>query len=190
MRNAIRALRMFLWMSLLTGIIYPLLILLIAQTTASNKANGSLIVRKDSVIGSSLIAQKFESTHYFWSRPSAGDYDPMHSGGSNLSPTSSKLKKLVEERQQKIITADGIKKVDLIPDELVYASGSGLDPHISPETAYFQINRIVNARNNPNITKETLRQLIDKKSQKRVLDFIGQAYVNVLELNLAMDEIK
>jgi K+-transporting ATPase ATPase C chain len=190
MNNILRSLRMFVWMALLTGILYPLAITFIAQITLADKANGSIVVQNNKVIGSLLIAQKFEQTKYFWPRPSSGDYNPMASGGSNLSPTSLELKKVVRQRQQKITVSDGVKDISLIPGELLYASASGLDPDISPEAAYFQVDRVVKARGRPSITSDSLHKLIDSITKRRALGFIGQPCVNVLELNSALDEIK
>jgi potassium-transporting ATPase KdpC subunit len=173
-----KAARMFLWMTFLTGILYPLLITAIAQLTMKHKADGSFLFSQNKRIGSELIAQKFESEKYFWPRPSFNNYDPLQSGGSNFGPTSKELKKAVEERRQKF-NAD--KK--LIPLELLFASGSGLDPHISVTTAYFQMERI--ARQRKKGTKE-IKDLIDKMSIRPI--FFGEPFVNVLLLNKALDE--
>jgi K+-transporting ATPase ATPase C chain len=186
MNNVLRTLRMFLWLFVLTGVLYPLLITVIAQGVMSEKANGSLIVKDNKVIGSRFIAQKFESGKYFWPRPSAVDYNAASSGASNLGPTSKELQKQVVERSKKFDERD-IKK---IPSELLYASASGLDPDISPETAYYQVARIVKERANAAITDESLKRLIDQHTKRRVIGFIGQPVVNVLELNVALDEIK
>lgn len=186
MSDMMRTLRLFLWLVLLTGVVYPLLITLIAQGVMAEKANGSMVVKEGKIIGSHFIAQKFESNKYFWPRPSTVDYNPATSGGSNLAPTSKKLQKQLQERSKKFSEKD-IKK---IPSELLYASGSGLDPDISPDTAYFQVDRIVKERVNPAITHDTLTQLIDIHTQPRVLGFIGRPIVNVFELNLALDEMK
>lgn len=183
------SLRMFLWMTLVTGIAYPLLITLAAHITMHRQADGNMITVKDKVIGSRLIAQKFESDKYFWPRPSAVGFNPLPSGGSNLGPTSAALKKTVEERKAALLKGhpgDDAK----IPNELLYASGSGLDPHISPVTAYFQIERIVKARGLDSKSGATdVTKLVDQMIEKRYLGFIGEPCVNVLELNLALDEL-
>jgi len=176
--------RMFLWMTLLTGIIYPLLITAIAQLTMKQKADGDFLSSKDKVVGATLIAQKFESDKYFWARPSSIDYNPLPSGGSNLGPTSAALKKAVEERQEKIIKAHNVAK-DKIPAELLFASGSGLDPHINVATAYFQIERVAKSRG---IESKGIKSLVDKMIIKRGFGFLGEACVNVLMLNKALDE--
>ncbi|HEY4831551.1 MAG TPA: potassium-transporting ATPase subunit KdpC [Waddliaceae bacterium] len=175
---------MFLWMTFLTGIIYPLLITIIAQLTMKQKADGNFLSVKDKIVGSALIAQKFESDKYFWARPSAIDYNPLPSGGSNLGPTSAALKKAVEERQEKIIKAHLVDK-NKIPAELLFASGSGLDPHVSVFTAYFQIERVAKSRG---LENSDIKNLIDSIAIKPRFGFLGEACVNVLMLNKTLDE--
>ena len=163
-------------MAVLTGLAYPLFITGIAQLTMPRLANGSLIQQKDQTIGSALIAQNTTGDRYFWPRPSAIDFDPMKpSGGSNLGPTSQKLKEAVEERKKKV--------GNQAPPELLYASGSGLDPHISLETAYFQMPRVAKGRS---INETHLKEMIDRISEGGQLGWIR--YVNVLVLNQALDE--
>lgn len=176
---------MFLWMTLLTGVIYPLLITGIAQLTMKHKADGNLIYDKNRVIGAHLIGQQFESARYFWGRPSAADYNPLPSGGSNLGPTSAPLKKIVQERQRKIMQAHATEAY-MIPPELLFASGSGLDPHISISTAYFQVERIARARN---VESGEIMLLLNSLATRRAFGFLGEAYVNVLQLNLALDAL-
>lgn len=175
------ALRMFLWLTILTGVAYPLLITILAQVAVHHKANGSFVLHQDKVVGSSLIAQKFESNTYFWPRPSAIDYNALASGGSNLGPTSAVLQKAVAERQAAISK----NNAGAIPSELVYASGSGLDPDISPDAAYFQVDRVAKARG---LDPQTVKNLVDSHTQKRRLGLFGAPCVNVLLLNLALDE--
>jgi K+-transporting ATPase ATPase C chain len=179
------ALRMFLWFSLLTGIVYPLFITGIAQWTMASKANGQLITSNGKVVGSALIGQQFKSDKYFWGRPSANDYNALASGGSNLGPTSSVLKKAIQERQTSLMKAHGISDPKLIPSELLYASASGLDPHISPSSAQFQVNRIAKARG---IDSQTLEKLIIHHTESKRFGFLGEPIVNVLKLNRALDE--
>jgi len=174
------AVKVFILMAVLTGLIYPLLITGIAQLTMPRLANGSLIQRGDQIIGSELIAQQMTDDRYFWPRPSVIDYDPMRpSGGSNLGPTSQKLREAIEERKLKV--------GDNAPPELLYASGSGLDPHISLEATYFQISRVAKARA---INGSELKNLVDKLSEGKQLGFLGSRYVNVLNLNRALDQHK
>lgn len=177
---------MFLWLTLLTGIAYPLLITLLAQLTMRHQAQGSFLTVNDKVVGSELIGQEFKSEKYFWGRPSAHAYDPLQSGGSNYGPTSKDLKKLIEDRRKTILSSHSIDDPRLIPSELLYASGSGLDPHISPSTAYFQVERVANARG---IQKEKIEALIKKSTKRRGLGFLGEPVVNVLKLNSDLDSI-
>lgn len=175
---------MFIAMTVLTGLLYPALITVAAQLTMPHQANGSLIKKKDKIIGSALIAQAFASERYFWPRPSAVDYNATSSGGSNLGPTSKKLKDEIEERTKKIqASSDG--KSASIPSELVYASGSGLDPHISIPAAYFQAERVAKARS---IDLKKIKSLINSLAEGEQWGVIGPQYVNVLLLNLALDE--
>lgn len=168
------SLKMLCLMIVLTGLIYPLFATLVFSITMSKKAGGSLILSENRVIGSKLIAQKFIGEAYFWPRPSAVDYNPAKpAGGSNLGPSSKKLKEQVEER----IKTLGPK----VPAELAYASGSGLDPHISLPAAYFQVERIANKRTVAD--QAQLRALIDSLAEG-----LGDQYVNVLLLNNALDQ--
>lgn len=173
------AVRVFVFMTVLTGLVYPLLVTAIAALTMPKLANGSLVKKGEQVIGSRLIAQNMrDSDRYFWPRPSAIDYDPLKpSGGSNLGPTSQKLKQIVTERREKV----GAQA----PLELLFASGSGLDPHISLKTAYFQIPRIAKSRS---MNEIDLKNLVDRLSEG--FGFLGTGYVNVFSLNQALDETK
>lgn len=169
------ALKMFLFMTLLTGAIYPLLLTLVAQVTMPLKANGSLVHKDDKIAGSVLIAQKFSDTKYFWPRPSAIEYQPIPSGGSNLGPTSLKLKEKIKERKKYY--------GENAPADLLYASGSGLDPHISLQAAYFQLDRIAKARS---ISSEKLKEIVDSHVEGKLFK---HKYVNVLILNQVLDNV-
>ena len=188
MRNLYWMLKMFLCLSFLTGVIYPLLITVIAKTFMHDKANGSFVTVDGKIVGSSLIAQKFTSEIYFWPRPSACDYNPLPSSASNLGPISLELKRQVEERRKKIIKAHGNIKNNEIPSELLYASGSGLDPHITKCAAYFQMTRIANARGMTASSKKALIELVESMIEERGYGFMGGQYVNVLLLNIALDK--
>lgn len=181
------ALRLFLWMAFLTGLAYPLLITGIAQLFMKQKADGSFVKQHDRNIGSKLIGQKFEGDHYFWPRPSAVDYNPLPSGGSNLGPTSKALIAAVEQRREKIMKSNSTEDFK-IPSELLFASGSGLDPHISPLAAYFQIDRVAKARGlDPVDGVLVLERLINSMDEGSIFGFLGCPYVNVLELNIKLD---
>jgi potassium-transporting ATPase KdpC subunit len=185
-----RSLQMFFWMTLITGIAYPLLITLLAQLTMPFKAKGSLLVLHEKIVGSRLIGQKFELEKYFWGRPSAVDYNALSSGGSNLGPISLTLKNLVITRKKHLLETNGNGDAMPIPGDLLFASGSGLDPHISVEAALFQKNRIARTRGLNDSSKERFNEIIDELIEKRKKNFSGIPCVNVLELNLALDELK
>jgi K+-transporting ATPase ATPase C chain len=177
-------------MTVLTGIIYPLVMTGLAQVSFPSKANGSLI-KKDGIIrGSELIGQKFDSSIYFWSRPSAIDYNPIPSGASNLGPTSDKLKKQVTERRILFAAKNSITDTSAIPKEMIFASASGLDPHISPEAALLQLKRVAIARNLDETQKQKVQQLIKNKTEEPQYFLFGEQRINVFELNLALDNIR
>jgi potassium-transporting ATPase KdpC subunit len=190
MKNFIIGLKLFIWITVLTGFVYPLSVTGVAFLLEQDKANGSLIFLKNELAGSLLIAQKFVSDKYFWSRPSAVGYNTLPSGGSNLSPTSKKLQKTINDRITIIKKTTRAHKTK-IPAELLFASASGLDPHISPETAFFQVDRIVEARNLNTVSgKKAVKNLIHQLTENSRFTFIGPPYVNVLRLNLGLDQIE
>lgn len=177
-------------MIILTGILFPLFMTGIAQVIFPHKANGSLVLKDGRVIGSELIGQKFDSTIYFSSRPSAIDYNPIPSSGSNLGPTSQKLKSQVVERRKAFITLNALKDSSAIPQEMFQASSSGLDPHISPEAALLQIDRVAASRHFDDTRKQELMRLIKNSTQDPQFSFLGERRINVFELNLALDNMK
>jgi K+-transporting ATPase ATPase C chain len=181
MSQVMPAIRSYLFFSILFGLAYPLAMTGISQMFFPHQAGGSLIEQNGKIVGSRLIAQKFESPRYFWSRPSAIDYNPQPSGGSNWGPISADLKKQVDERAVKLKAAHGNAE---IPQDLLFASASGLDPQISPEAAFYQASRVAQVRgSNPN----QIHQLIEGQVRGRQFGFLGEPTVNVLELNLALD---
>ncbi|HVY89232.1 MAG TPA: potassium-transporting ATPase subunit KdpC [Hyphomonadaceae bacterium] len=169
--------------TILTGLIYPLAMTGIGQALFKRQADGSPIERNGVVVGSSLIGQAFSKPEYFWGRPSAAGkgYDARSSSGSNLGPSS----KVLADRIGETATAFGAP-AGKIPPDLLTASGSGLDPHISPAAARFQAGRIALARRMP---VETVNRLIDEHTEAPSLGFIGEPRINVLELNLALDDL-
>jgi K+-transporting ATPase ATPase C chain len=183
------ALKFLLIMTILTGIIYPLLMTGLAQLSFPSKANGSLIMKDGKIIGSELIGQKFDSTIYFWSRPSAIDYNPIPSGASNLGLTSDKLKKQVAERRILFATLNSITDTTTIPKEMIFASASGLDPHISQKAALLQVDRIAKARNFNTIQKQNLVQSVKDLTETLQFLVLGEERVNVLVLNLELNKL-
>jgi K+-transporting ATPase ATPase C chain len=183
------ALMLLLVFTVLTGIIYPVVVTGIAQVVFPRQANGSLIVRDGQVVGSELIGQAFDDPKYFWGRPSATapfPYNAAASSGSNLGPTNPALTDAVKARIAALKAADPGNTTP-VPVDLVTASGSGLDPHISVAAALYQVPRIARLRG---ISEDQVRALVTQYTQGRTFGFLGEARVNVLELNLALDAIK
>lgn len=185
MKTITQALRLFLLMTILTGVAYPFLITGLAQILYTDKTNGSLVVFRGKVVGSDLIGQKFVSEKYFWPRPSAIDYNPLPSGGSNLGPTSVDLLTRVAERRKLMEKAH--PESGAVPSDLLFASGSGLDPHITPEAAKYQLERVARARALDIEQKKILITLVEQYVEPPVFGIFGQPRVNVLRLNLAID---
>lgn len=190
MKTLIISLKIFLFFTVLTGIIYPLFVTGIAQVLFPAKANGSLIVKNNQVIGSELIGQQFDSVIYFRSRPSVISYNPLPSGGSNFGLTNVKLKNLVAERKKAFSTFNQLDSLTAIPSEMLFASASGLDPHISPEAAILQVDRIARARNFNIEQRQKLLQVVKAISESPQFLLLGEPRVNVLLLNLETDKIK
>jgi K+-transporting ATPase ATPase C chain len=158
----------------------------IAQLAFHNQANGSLVVRDGNVVGSALIAQQFQTDKYFWPRPSAGGYATVPSGASNLGPTSAALQSNVLANAAAIRTANKLPADAPIPADLLFTSGSGLDPHISPAAARLQVARVAAARG---VSADSVGALVEKFVEPPQWGFLGEARVNVLRLNLALDEL-
>ena len=182
----IRSLRMLIVLTVLTGVGYPILMTGVAQIAFPRHANGSLIVMNGQTRGSTLIGQSFERPEYFWSRPSATGYNPLPSSGSNLGPTSAALRDLVDSRIAALQSSHGQQA---IPANLLFASGSGLDPHITPEAAHYQVDRVGKARGLNPTRIQQLDSLVDLHIEGRTMDFLGEPRVNVLALNLALDSL-
>src|SRR5262245_9961112 len=178
------AIRMTLVTTVLLGLVYPLVVTALAQMLFAAPANGQLVQRDSRVVGSRIIGQAFASPGYFHGRPSAAGagYDAANSSGTNLGPTN---KKLVDAVGAAVATARQENPGVPVPIDLVTSSGSGLDPHISPAAALFQIPRVALARR---VGETELRSLVESHVEGRQLGFLGEPRVNVLELNLALDE--
>lgn len=182
-RAAIVSLALF---TLVTGIAYPAIVTVIAQAAFPHQANGSLILKDGKLVGSALIGQPFDDPKYFWGRPSATAPFPYNAGsstGSNLSPTNPDLVKAVQARVDALRAADPGNTAP-VPVDLVTASGSGLDPHITPAAALYQVPRVARARR---MDPRAVRRLVEAHTEGRWLGLLGEPRVNVLELNLALD---
>jgi K+-transporting ATPase ATPase C chain len=189
MKRLLISIKIFLIFTVLTGIIYPLLVTGVAQIVFHNKANGSLIVSDNITVGSELIGQQFDSKTYFASRPSAILYNPLPSGGSNYGLTNSKLNNLVKERKRQFIDFNQLDSTTIIPSEMLFASASGIDPHISQKAVLLQVDRIVKARNFNTFKKQKLLQSITNLTQSPQFLILGEERVNVLLLNLELDKL-
>jgi K+-transporting ATPase ATPase C chain len=190
MKTLIISLKIFLFFTILTGIIYPLLVTGIAQVVFPVKANGSLVVNDNKTIGSELIGQQFDSQAYFSSRPSSISYNPLPSGGSNYGLTNLKLKNFVIERKSQFIAFNQLDSLIVIPSEMLFASASGLDPHISPEAALLQADRIVKFRMFSAEQRGKLLNLIKNLTEDPQFHLLGQERINVFLLNLSLDSIE
>jgi K+-transporting ATPase ATPase C chain len=189
-RSAVRpALVLFLLFSLVTGVIYPLLVTGLAQTLFEHRANGSLIEWEGRIAGSELIGQAFADPEYFWGRPSATSptpYNAAASAGSNLAPTNLALVARVQERIA-ALTADNEGGSVAIPVDLVTASASGLDPHISVAAAMYQVPRVAAARG---LDEGVVTEIVAANTQGPTLGFLGEARVHVLRMNMALDALQ
>jgi potassium-transporting ATPase KdpC subunit len=183
------ALIVFLVFTVITGVVYPGLVTAIGAAFFSRQATGSLIERDGKVVGSSLLGQAFTSPKYFWSRPSATAPQPYNgaaSSGSNQGPTNPALESAVKDRIAALRAADP-DNTKPVPVDLVTASGSGLDPHISPAAADYQVPRVARARG---LSEEQVRKLVIEATEGRTFGVLGEPRVNVLQLNLALDGLK
>lgn len=187
MKNILRpALVLFVVLTLLTGVVYPLVVTGLAQTLFPSQAHGSLIVRDGKTVGSALIGQSFSDPAHFWGRPSATgpmSYNAAASSGSNQGPMNPALLDAVKTRVAALRAADPSNRA-AVPVDLVTASASGLDPHISIAAAQYQLGRVANVRKLP---PDAMQTLIDQSTQRPILGLLGEPVVNVLQLNLALD---
>lgn len=181
------SLTLFALLTLVTGVAYPALVTVIAQTVFRHQANGSVIERDGNPVGSELIGQTFDAPRYFWSRPSATGptgYNAAASTGSNLGPTNPALLDAIRGRVEAMRAAHP-DQAGLVPGDLVTASASGLDPHISPAAAEFQVARIAKSRK---MTEDAVRELVWRHTEGRQLGVLGEPRVHVLRLNIALDQ--
>jgi len=186
LRQAVVCLTVF---TVITGIVYPLVVTGIAQLAFPRQANGSLLVNNGKTVGSALIGQSFSNPKYFWARPSAtspAPYNAAGSSGSNLGPLNPALAENVKTRISQLKAADAASKPP-VPVDLVTASGSGLDPDISPAAAEYQVPRVAKLRN---LDESKVRELVASHTRSRQLGILGEPRVNVLELNLALDKLQ
>jgi K+-transporting ATPase ATPase C chain len=189
-RQIITGLRFLVLMIILTGLVYPGLVTVITSVFSPNEAKGSLVRRDGVIIGSKLIGQNFDSQKYFWSRPSFNNYNPLPSGASNLGPLNPLLIKKINENEKDFAQANKIKEDLNIPPEMVTASASGLDPHISPAAAFLQISRIAEARGMDKAEQDKLIELVNDLTENRQFSFLGEPRINVFLLNLKIDSLK
>ena len=184
LRQLAPAIRMLVVMTVLLGLVYPAAVFAVGRLIPA-RTDGSLIQVDGTVVGSSLLAQGFDTPEYFWPRPSVGGYDPLATGGSNLGPNNTDLTQTIQERRAAVAAANDVPP-DQVPADAVTASASGLDPHISPEYAALQVARVAQARG---LTPAAVTALVDQHTQGRALGFLGEPGVNVLELNVALDAL-
>jgi potassium-transporting ATPase KdpC subunit len=184
------AIKMTIVLTVLTGIIYPLAMVGLAHVLFPAQAEGSLLYRNGTVVGSSLMGQNFKSPGYFHSRPSAAGnngYDPTSSSGSNLGPTNKSLIDSVKGRLKSVLEENPGTQPSQVPVDIVTASGSGLDPEISPAAAELQVARVAKAQG---VSQNAVRALVSTYTRPRLGGFLGEPGVSVLELNLALDELR
>lgn len=184
-----RALMLLLVMTVLTGIAYPLVVTGLSKVIFPQQAKGSLIYKDGKPVGSVLIGQNFSDARYFYSRPSAAGkdgYDAANSSGSNLGPTNQAFLDSVAKQAEKVRTDDGLSSNAPIPGDLITASASGLDPHISPDAAGIQVVRVAKARN---LGEQKVHDLVAQYTEGRQFGVLGEPRVNVLRLNMALDSL-
>ncbi len=190
-KPVIQAIRQTIVWSVIAGVFYPVVITVFSQTVFKSQSNGSLVYRDGKLIGSALLAQQFTGTNYFWPRPSACTYGTGPTGisassGSNLGPTSGALQTNVINNAAAFISGNNLPTNTVVPADMVYASASGLDPHISPESARLQVMRVAAARG---LNEGRVKELVEKFVEPPQWGFLGEPRVNVLLLNVALDEL-
>ncbi|MCX5810197.1 MAG: potassium-transporting ATPase subunit KdpC [Proteobacteria bacterium] len=188
MKELVRSLLVLIAMSLLTGALYPLVVTGLAKAGFPRQAQGSLLMTGDTIIGSAIVGQNFSSLRYFRGRPSAIEksYDAGNSGGSNFGPSNAKFLEEVGGRVETVRKDNGLERTASVPADLVLASASGLDPHISVEAATIQVKRVAKARGVP---EPDVQVLVERFIEMPLFGFLGEKRINVLRLNLALDNI-
>jgi K+-transporting ATPase ATPase C chain len=189
MKIWIQSFLMLVVMTVITGVAYPLFVTGVGSVFFKDHAQGQLVMKDNKVVASKILAQKIVSPKYFWPRPSGADYNGASSSGTNLGPTSAGLKKQYEDRLKALKEAHPEQQGEP-PQDLLFASGSGLDPEISPAAAFYQLNRVAKARNLNEEQIHRLRVLVESLVRKPTLGFMGDSRVNVMELNFALDQMK
>ena len=181
----VKPLRAIIVMTILCGLIYPLAMTGLCQALFPFQANGSIIERDGKVVGSAIIGQEFKGDKYFSGRPSANEYNAADSAGTNYGAINKDLKKQVEERAAAVREKYGLLATEKVPSDMVTNDAAGFDPHLSPEAIHLQVNRVSKARN---MDKSVVLKLVEQKTEYPSFGFIGEARVNVLKLNLALDK--
>lgn len=185
LRQLLTGLRTLLVLTVILGIGYPALVLGVGRLGFEHQRHGSLVSRDGQVVGSTLIGQRFDGDRWFQPRPSVADYDGLASGGTNTGPTDGELAATIQQRRAEIARRDGVP-ADAVPADALTASGSGLEPFISPEYARQQVNRVARSRQQP---VDRVRAIVDGQVQGRALGFLGEPRVNVVELNLGLERL-
>lgn len=192
MKPLLQSIRLLVVLTVITGAAYPALVTLLSKSLFPRQSEGSLVVRNGQIVGSALLSQRTTSDAYFWPRPSAGDdgtnYVAVPSSASNKGPTSADWIASVQQRSAAIRTAHGMNTNSAVPADLVLASGSGLDPHVSPAAARLQLDRVARARGLSPEQRSSLTRLVESTVEPPSLGILGEPRVNVLMLNLALDE--
>jgi potassium-transporting ATPase KdpC subunit len=189
-RQITTGLRFLALMIILTGAVYPGLVTAITSIFFQKQVKGSLVEKNGVIIGSKLIGQNFDSQKYFWSRPSFNNYNPLPSGASNLSISNPLLAKEIIQRKKAFLQDNKIKENISVPPEIVTASASGLDPHITPTTALLQVRRVAQARGMDKAEQDKLIILVNDLTEERQFSLFGEPRINVFLLNLKIDSLK
>ena len=184
------ALRLLLVLTILTGVFYPVTMTLLSNVIFPHQSNGSLIEKNGVITGSELIGQKFISDRYFHSRPSAIDYNPMPSNGTNWGPTDKRMQDSAKARAVQFKLQNNLSATLTVPKDMLFASASGVDPHISPKAAQLQIERIAKTRGFNTEQTSSLKKLVENFTEGPQMKLFGDLRVNVLKLNLALDELE